>query len=71
MKSKVIKRSIRISGRSTGISVEDDFWNALRQIAKKRHESLSGLVSSINAERKHANLSSAIRMFVLSFYRDQ
>jgi predicted DNA-binding ribbon-helix-helix protein len=67
----VIKRSITVSGRRSSISVEDDFWNALREIAKKRGETLSHLVSSIDAERQHSNLSSAIRLFVLGFYHDR
>ena len=71
MKSRVFKRSLNIAGRRTSISVEDDFWSSLREIAKARHQTLSHLVRSINAERQHANLSSAVRLFVLGFYRDQ
>ena len=69
MKSLVIRRPIIIAGRMTGVTVEDAFWNALHEIAKQRHETLSHLVASIDAERKHANLSSAIRLYVLEFYR--
>src|SRR5580704_1779817 len=57
--------------RSSSISVEDDFWSSLREIAKARHQTVSHLVSSIYAERQHANLSSAVRLFVLGFYRNQ
>ena len=71
MKSLVFKRSLKIAGRKTSISVEDDFWSSLQEIAKAQNQALSHLVSSINAERQHANLSSAIRLFVLGFYRDQ
>ena len=71
MKSRVFKRSLVIAGRKTSICVEDDFWSSLREIAKARHQTLSHLVRSINAERQHANLSSAVRLFVLGFYRDQ
>jgi predicted DNA-binding ribbon-helix-helix protein len=71
MKSLIIKRSVVIAGRRTSISVEDDFWSSLREIAKQRYETLSQLVSSIDAQRTHPNLSSAIRLFVLSVYRDQ
>jgi predicted DNA-binding ribbon-helix-helix protein len=53
------------------ISVEDDFWSSLQEIAKARHQTLSYLVGSINAERRNSNLSSAIRLFVLGFYRGQ
>jgi predicted DNA-binding ribbon-helix-helix protein len=71
MKSSVIKRSVVIAGRRSSVSVEDDFLNRLRDIAKQRHQTLSDLVSSIKAEREQTNLSSAIRLFVLDFYRDQ
>ena len=47
------------------------FGVSLRDIAKQRHQTLSDLVSSIKAEREQTNLSSAIRLFVLDFYRDQ
>ena len=71
MKSLVIRRPIIISGRMTGVTVEDAFWKGLKEIAKQRHETLSHLVASIDADRQHANLSSAIRLYVLAFYRDQ
>jgi predicted DNA-binding ribbon-helix-helix protein len=71
MKSSVIKRPIMIVGRRTSVSVEDAFWKGLQEIAKRRHETLSHLVTSINADRQCANLSSAIRLYVLGFYRDQ
>lgn len=71
MKSLVIRWPIIIAGRMTGVTVEDAFWKGLKEIAKRRHETLSHLVASIDADRQHANLSSAIRLYVLAFYRDQ
>ena len=70
MKSLIIKRSIVIAGHRTSVSVEDAFWEGLKEIAKQRHEVLAHLVASIDADRQHANLSSAIRLYVLEFYRD-
>jgi predicted DNA-binding ribbon-helix-helix protein len=58
-------------GHRTSVSVEDDFWQGLQEIAKQRHETLVHLVASIGADRQHANMSSAIRLNVLEFYRDQ
>jgi predicted DNA-binding ribbon-helix-helix protein len=69
MKSPVVKRSIRITGHKTSVSLEDDFWRALKEIAGERHISLSALVAAIENDRQHSNLSSAIRLFVLEFYR--
>jgi predicted DNA-binding ribbon-helix-helix protein len=71
MKSLVLKRSVVIAGHRTSVSVEDAFWKALKQIASHRNIALSDLVDSIDVERKHANLSSAIRLFVLDFCRTQ
>ena len=69
MKSLVLKRSIKIAGQQTSVSLEDGFWNGLRDIAEERGESLSKLIGSINAGRQFSNLSSAIRLFVLGFYQ--
>jgi predicted DNA-binding ribbon-helix-helix protein len=71
MKSPVVKRSIVIAGHKTSVSLEDAFWKALKEIAGGRHMTLSDLVAVIDSERQHGNLSSAIRLFVLDFYRNQ
>jgi predicted DNA-binding ribbon-helix-helix protein len=71
MKSLVVKRSIVVSGHKTSVSLEDAFWNALKEIARARNVTLSELVAAIDSERRHDNLSSTIRLFVLEFYRGQ
>ena len=68
-KSRVIKRSIVVGHHKTSVSLEDVFWNELRAIARERNVHLSQLVDEINSERTHANLSSAIRLFVYGRYR--
>ena len=70
MKSPVIKRSIVIAGHKTSVSLEDAFWTGLKDIADERNVTLSDLVSSIDTDRQHGNLSSAIRLFVLDHYRN-
>jgi len=65
MKSPVIKRSIVIAGHKTSVSLEDAFWQGLKEIADDRSMTLSDLVSTIDTDRRHGNLSSAIRLFVL------
>jgi predicted DNA-binding ribbon-helix-helix protein len=70
-RSRVVKRSIVIAGHKTSVSLEDQFWDALREIATARGTAVGILVSSIDADRKHGNLSSAIRLFVLDHYRAQ
>ena len=71
MKSQVVKRSIVIAGHKTSVSLEDAFWKGLKEIAAMRNIPLSDLVSTIDNERQHGNLSSAIRLFVLDHYRTQ
>ena len=71
MRSLVSKRSIVIAGHKTSVSLEDQFWDSLKEIARERGTTLTALVATIHGNRQHANLSSAIRLFVLDFYRDQ
>ncbi len=69
MKSPVVKRSIVIAGHKTSVSLEDAFWKGLKDIAHGRGMTLSELVASIDTDRRHGNLSSGIRLFVLDHYR--
>jgi predicted DNA-binding ribbon-helix-helix protein len=71
MKSSVVNRSIKVAGHRTSATLEDKFWKALREIAASRNTTLSDLIGAIDSERQLGNLSSAIRLFVLDFYRDQ
>ena len=71
MKSPVVKRSIVIAGHKTSVSLEDAFWKALKEIAFARQTTLSDLVATIDSGRQHRNLSSALRLFVLDFYRSR
>jgi predicted DNA-binding ribbon-helix-helix protein len=68
MKSAVLKRSVVIGGHKTSVSLEDKFWGSLKTIAGERNLTLSELVATIDGERQHGNLSSAIRLFVLDHY---
>ena len=69
MKSPVVKRSIVIAGHKTSVSLEDAFWQGLKDIASSRDMTLSELVATIDTDRRHGNLSSGIRLFVLDHYR--
>ena len=71
LKSAVVKRSIVVAGHKTSVSLEDAFWKGLKEIAGGYHLTLSDLVARIDSDRQHGNLSSAIRLFVLDFYREQ
>ncbi len=62
---RVIKRSIAIAGHRTSISLEDAFWRVLKEIAATDGLSLAALVAQVDAGRGAANLSSALRVYVL------
>ena len=63
--ARVIKRSLVIAGHRTSISLEDAFWRRLRAVAAERGLSLNRLAAMVDASRGGANLSSAIRVFLL------
>jgi len=71
VKSSVKKRSVVIGGRKTSISLEEPFWNGIKEFARARGTTLSAIVEGIDAKRRHDNLSSAIRLYVLDAYREQ
>ena len=66
-----VLRSIVIAGHKTSISLEDEFWHSFKEIAGERGMTVAAMIGTIDGGRKHANLSSAIRLFVLGAYRDQ
>lgn len=69
--STVRKRSIIIAGHKTSVSIEDEFWEAVKQIARERRATLSDLVAEIDARRTRGGLSSAVRLHVLEYYRER
>ena len=71
MKSLVVKRSVVIGVHKTSVSLEEDFWQALKEIARANSSTLSAQVEAIDAARTEGNLSSAIRLFVLDHYRSE
>jgi predicted DNA-binding ribbon-helix-helix protein len=71
MKSSVIKHSIDIDGHKTSISLEDEFWDGLRAIAELQRLTVSALTKRIDNERQDCNLSSAIRVYVVRYFKAQ
>ena len=68
MDSKIRKRSVMIAGHATSVSLEAAFWEALKDIAHARGQSVNALIGEIDRNRAPAgagNLSSAVRVFVL------
>lgn len=65
------KRSFSIKGHRTSISLETVFWDALREAAAAEHVPLATLIAGIDAERGTAGLSSAVRIWILNYYRNK
>jgi predicted DNA-binding ribbon-helix-helix protein len=69
MRKGIAKRSLVVAGHRTSVSLEAEFWSALKDIAVTKGQSVAALIATIDAGRKGENLSSAIRLFVLRHYR--
>jgi len=65
----VTKRSIEVAGHKTSVSLEDQFWSGLREIAGGKNTTVAALVEKIDTDRNTHSLSSAIRLYVLNHFR--
>jgi predicted DNA-binding ribbon-helix-helix protein len=70
MSAGIVKRSVSIAGHRTSVSLEEPFWEALREAADRGGVSVQSLIGRIDADRGGQNLSSAIRVFVLDAVRE-
>ena len=70
MTEGIRKRSVDVAGHRTSVSVEEPFWNALRDIAARKKTSVSKLIAGIDCMRS-GNLSSAVRLYVLKDFQDR
>jgi predicted DNA-binding ribbon-helix-helix protein len=64
-----VKRSFSIKGHRTSISLEETFWDAFKDAADREGLTLAGLVTKIDAERGEGGLSTAVRIWVLNYFR--
>ncbi|WP_037297698.1 ribbon-helix-helix domain-containing protein [Roseovarius sp. TM1035] len=72
MGARPVKRSLTLRGHRTSVSLEDEFWQAFREIAEEKSMALNVLAAEIDAGRGiETGLATAIRLFVLAYYRDR
>ncbi len=65
-----MKRSVTIAGHRTSVWIDEPFWQALGEIAGEQGVSGAALIAGIDKRRAAGdNLSSAIRTYVLEWYR--
>uniref|UniRef100_UPI004047D921 ribbon-helix-helix domain-containing protein n=1 Tax=Yoonia sp. TaxID=2212373 RepID=UPI004047D921 len=71
MIQRPVKRSLTLRGHRTSVSLEEPFWQAFRDIAAARDQTINGLAAQIDTARGDVGLASAIRLFVLKSLQDQ
>lgn len=69
--ARPVKRSFAIKGHRTSISMEAQFWEALQEAARSEKSSVAGLVAAIDSKRGDAGLSSAVRVWILDYFRNR
>ena len=67
--SQVPKRSTYVAGHKTSVRLEDESWTALKEIATTQNVGISQLIATIDSQRQNKNLSSAIRVYVFSYFK--
>lgn len=70
MAGSIQKRSVIIAGHRTSVSLEPEFWAALKDIAQHRGRSINELVTEVDSQRR-GNLSSALRVYVLTYLQSR
>jgi predicted DNA-binding ribbon-helix-helix protein len=65
------KRSVMIDGHKTSVSLEDEFWESIKEIAAEREQPLTELINAVARGHEGSNLSSALRLFALNYYKER
>ena len=71
MTTRPVKHSLTLRGHRTSVSLEEEFWQEFRRIAKDKGQTINGLAIEIDEARGDVGLASAIRVFVLNALKDQ
>jgi predicted DNA-binding ribbon-helix-helix protein len=67
--SPLLKRSIELARHATSVSLENEFWEALGEIARNRNIPIAVQIEQIHNKCTGSNLSSSIRLFVLDYFK--
>ena len=66
----LLRRSFRVAGHQTSLSMERIFWDELRRIAQEEGRSMTDVISEIDA-RRSGGLSRAVRVYILKRLRSR
>lgn len=67
--TRPVKRSFSLRGHHTSISLEEPFWDALKEAAEREGKTTAALVAEIDETRGDSGLSGAVRTWILDYYR--
>ena len=67
--TRPVKRSFTLRGHQTSISLEEPFWDALKEAAEREGKTTAALVAEIDETRGDSGLSGAVRTWILDYYR--
>lgn len=62
------KHSITVKGHRTSVTLEEAFWDSLKEIAEAKNKSVNALIAEIDVDQPE-NLSGALRVFILQYYK--
>jgi predicted DNA-binding ribbon-helix-helix protein len=65
------QHTINVGGNKTSISLEPEFWAEFKAIAAAKQWQLVKLVDHINLTRNRGNLSSAVRIYILGYLKEE
>ncbi len=69
--SRPVKHSFSLRGHQTSISLEQPFWDALKDAAEKEGKTPATIVAEVDEARGNSGLSGAVRMWILDYFRGQ
>ena len=69
LKSHLVIRNVVVRGRRTSVRLEPAMWDALQEIVSLQGRTVNQLVTEIDRHRREASLTSAIRVYIVEFYR--
>ena len=70
LNTALICRNVTVSGRRTSIRMEQVMWTSLTDICRREDRTINEIISAIDEKRAETNLTAAIRVFIICYYRD-
>ena len=69
MSSEFLRKNITIKGHRTSISLERSIWSGLEELCDRESINFNQLFTLIESLRNGASRTSAVRTFIVNYYR--